>query len=172
MLPTTVFLPTPRQEWWRWVVGSMPDGTWTKLVSWTALTRYLEDGDIAIDNNHTDRSLRGIAVGRNHWRFFGSDRGGKTMAILRSFVASCELETGSVRVVPRYSLTHLHIFHSAPRSVAAARPGLPTSLLSPFASGVPVFSLWIYSQELLRANSPGDSARVVGADSEGLQPGG
>ena len=34
---------------------------------------------------------RGIAVGRNNWTFFGSDRAGKTMAILRSFVASCEL---------------------------------------------------------------------------------
>jgi transposase len=30
-------------------------------------------------------------VGRNNWTFFGSDRGGRTAAILRSFVASCEL---------------------------------------------------------------------------------
>jgi transposase len=56
-----------------------------------ALTRYLADGDLAIDNNHTERSLRGIAVGRNNWIFLGSDRGGRTMAILRSFVSSCEL---------------------------------------------------------------------------------
>ncbi len=34
------------------------------LKNWTALTRYLEDGDLSIDNNHTERSLRGIAVGR------------------------------------------------------------------------------------------------------------
>ena len=61
------------------------------LKNWTALTRYLEDGDLSIDNNHTERSLRGIAVGRNNWTFVGSDRGGKTMAVLRSFVASCEL---------------------------------------------------------------------------------
>jgi hypothetical protein len=46
---------------------------------------------LSIDNNHTERSLRGIAVGRNNWTFLGSDRGGKTMAILRSFVTSCEL---------------------------------------------------------------------------------
>jgi hypothetical protein len=32
-----------------------------------------------------------MAVGRNNWTFLGSDRGGKTMAILRSFVTSCEL---------------------------------------------------------------------------------
>ncbi len=61
------------------------------LKNWKALTRYLEDGDLSIDNNHTERSLRGIAVGRNNWVFLGSDRGGKTMAVLRSFVASCEL---------------------------------------------------------------------------------
>ncbi len=61
------------------------------LKNWIALTRYCEDGDLAIDNNHTERSLRGIAVGRNNWMFVGSDQGGKTMAILRSFVGSCEL---------------------------------------------------------------------------------
>lgn len=61
------------------------------LKNWVALTRYCEDGDLAIDNNHTERSLRGIAVGRHNWTFLGSDRGGKTMAVLRSFVVSCEL---------------------------------------------------------------------------------
>lgn len=32
-----------------------------------------------------------MAVGRHNWTFLGSDRGGKTMAILRSFISSCEL---------------------------------------------------------------------------------
>jgi transposase len=61
------------------------------LKNWLALTRYLEDGGLSIDNNHTERSLRGIAVGRRNWLFVGSDRGGQTMAILRSFVGSCEI---------------------------------------------------------------------------------
>ena len=61
------------------------------LKNWTALTRYCDDGDLLIDNNHTERSLRGFAVGRSNWTFFGSDKGGKTAAVLRSFVASCEL---------------------------------------------------------------------------------
>jgi hypothetical protein len=61
------------------------------LKNWTALTRYCENPDLSIDNNHTERSLRGWAVGRNNWTFFGSDRGGRTAAVLRSFVASCEL---------------------------------------------------------------------------------
>jgi transposase len=61
------------------------------LKNWTALTRYCDNPDLSIDNNHTERSLRGWAVGRNNWTFFGSDRGGHTAAVLRSFVASCEL---------------------------------------------------------------------------------
>jgi hypothetical protein len=61
------------------------------LNNWTALTRYCGDGDLAIDNNGTERSLRGFAIGRNNWTFFGSDNGGRTAAVLRSFVTSCEL---------------------------------------------------------------------------------
>jgi transposase len=61
------------------------------LKNWTALTRYCDDGDLSIDNNGTERSVRGFAIGRNNWTFFGSDNGGKTAAVLRSFVTSCEL---------------------------------------------------------------------------------
>ena len=61
------------------------------LKNWTALTRYCDHPYLSIDNNHTERSLRGWAVGRNNWTFFGSDRGGRSAAILRSVVASCEL---------------------------------------------------------------------------------
>jgi transposase len=61
------------------------------LKNWTALTRYCGNGDLAIDNNSTERSLRGFAIGRNNWTFFGSDTGGKTAAVLRSFITSCEL---------------------------------------------------------------------------------
>lgn len=61
------------------------------LNNWVALTRYCDDGDLEIDNNATERSIRGFAVGRANWTFFGSDRGGRTAAVLRSFVSSCEL---------------------------------------------------------------------------------
>jgi transposase len=60
------------------------------LKNWVALNRYCADGDLAIDNNATERAIRGIAVGRNNWVFFGSDQGGQTAAVLRSFVASCQ----------------------------------------------------------------------------------
>jgi transposase len=60
------------------------------LNNWTALKRYTEDGNLEIDNNGTERTIRGIAVGRNNWVFFGSDTGGRTAAVLRTFVASCQ----------------------------------------------------------------------------------
>ena len=59
------------------------------LKNWVALNRYCENGDLSIDNNHTERSLRGIAVGRHNWMFVGSDRQAvKQWQILRSFVGS------------------------------------------------------------------------------------
>jgi transposase len=60
------------------------------LNQWEALTRFLEDGDLEIDNGATERANRGIAIGRNNWVFFGSDAGGKTAAVLLSFIATCK----------------------------------------------------------------------------------
>ena len=35
--------------------------------------------------------MKPFAIGRKNWMFFGSDRGGRTLAILASFTATCEL---------------------------------------------------------------------------------
>jgi len=58
------------------------------LSNWEALIRYCEDGDLEIDNNRSERSIRGTALGRKNWMFFGSDNGGRTAAVLNSLVAS------------------------------------------------------------------------------------
>ena len=74
------------------VLPKSPEGLAIRyaLSDWTALIRYASDGDLAIDNNGAERSLRGFAVGRRNWTFFGSDVGGKTAAVLASFMASCQ----------------------------------------------------------------------------------
>ncbi len=59
------------------------------LSNWRALVRYLEDGDLEIDNNPAERSLRGIAIGRKNWMFYGSDNGGRTGAVLTSLITTC-----------------------------------------------------------------------------------
>jgi transposase len=60
------------------------------LSNWTALTRYLEDGDLVLDNNRSERALRGIAVGRKNWLFFGSDGGGRIAAIMLTLLKSAQ----------------------------------------------------------------------------------
>ena len=74
------------------VLPKSPEGRAVRytLKNWTALNRYCEDGNLSIDNNATERDIRGVAVGRNNWMFFGSDQGCKTAAVLRSFTASCQ----------------------------------------------------------------------------------
>jgi len=58
------------------------------LSNWKALIRYCEDGDLEIDNNGAERSLRGVALGRKNWTFLGSDHGGRTAAVLTSLIAT------------------------------------------------------------------------------------
>lgn len=60
------------------------------LNQWEALTRFLQDGDLEIDNGATERVNRDIAIGRGNWTFFGSDSGGRTAAVLMSFIATCK----------------------------------------------------------------------------------
>jgi transposase len=58
------------------------------LTNWKALTRYLEDGRLEIDNNAAERAVRGVALGRNAWTFAGSDEGGRRTAVIYSIVES------------------------------------------------------------------------------------
>ena len=60
------------------------------LSNWEALVRYSKDGYLEIDNNRAENSLRGIALGRRNWTFFGSDKGGHTAAVLSSLIASAK----------------------------------------------------------------------------------
>jgi len=74
------------------VLPKSPSGAAVRyaLNQWQALTRFLEDGDLEIDNGASERANRDIALGRGNWTFFGSDNGGRTAAVLRSFIASCK----------------------------------------------------------------------------------
>jgi transposase len=58
--------------------------------NWTALCRYPEHGELSIDNNLAERMLRAQAIGRRNWTFLGSDRGGRTAAVLYSFTGTCK----------------------------------------------------------------------------------
>jgi transposase len=61
------------------------------LARWKALTRYVDDGRIEIDNNAAERALRGVALGRNNYLFMGSDAGGQRAAAMYSLVETAKL---------------------------------------------------------------------------------
>lgn len=60
------------------------------LNQWEALNRYTTNGDLHIDNNLSERTLKLIGMGRANWLFVGSDNGGRTAAVLFSFTATCK----------------------------------------------------------------------------------
>lgn len=61
------------------------------LGRWVALTRYLEDGDLPIDNNWLENRMRPVALGRANWLFAGSDRAGRRAAVVMSLIQTARL---------------------------------------------------------------------------------
>lgn len=61
------------------------------MNQWQALTRFLEDGRIEIDNSAAERALRSVAVGRKNYLFLGSDAGGDRAATLYSLLGTARL---------------------------------------------------------------------------------
>lgn len=69
----------------------MGDAIGYALRQWNALTRYLDDGRLEIDNNRVERQMRVVAVGRKNWMFAGSAEGGRRAATIYSMVCTCGL---------------------------------------------------------------------------------
>ena len=60
------------------------------LKRWIALTRYLDDGCVPIDNNWVENQICPWAIGRNNWLFAGSLRAQRAAAIM-SLIRSAQL---------------------------------------------------------------------------------
>ena len=61
------------------------------LKRWAALTRFVDDGQLPIDNNWIENQIRPIAIGRNNWLFAGSLRAGQRAAAVMSLIQSAKL---------------------------------------------------------------------------------
>ena len=68
-----------------------PEAARYSLGRWKALTRYVDDGRLEIDNNAAERALRGVALGRHNFLFMGSDAGGERAAAFYSLVETAKL---------------------------------------------------------------------------------
>jgi hypothetical protein len=60
-------------------------------LTWKALTRFIEDGDLPADNNWVENKIRPIAIGRSNWLFAGSLRAGQRAAAVMSLLQSARL---------------------------------------------------------------------------------
>ena len=56
-----------------------------------AFTRFMQDDCIRISNDATERTLRGISVGRKSWLFSGSDRDSERVATMFTRIQGAKL---------------------------------------------------------------------------------
>jgi transposase len=53
---------------------------------WKGLTRYLDDGRLSIDNNHTERTIRQFVMARNNFLFADTVKGAKALCLHFSLI--------------------------------------------------------------------------------------
>ncbi|NOK07093.1 MULTISPECIES: IS66 family transposase [unclassified Myxococcus] len=60
------------------------------LKQWEALTRFVENERLPLDNNRSEAALRKAALGRKNFLFVGHEAAGENLAGLYALVATCE----------------------------------------------------------------------------------
>lgn len=61
------------------------------LGLWPRLTRYIHNGQIEIDNNLIENSIRPVALGRKNYMFAGSHESAQQAAMIYSFLGTCKI---------------------------------------------------------------------------------
>lgn len=64
---------------------------------WDALRRYLTDGRLPIDNNHSERVIRPLTIGRKNWMFLGSTEAAPGRMQLFSIISSAQRHCLSIQ---------------------------------------------------------------------------
>jgi transposase len=99
------------------------------MGQWAKLERYLEHGEVEIDNNPAERSIKPVAIGRKNWLHFGSKEAGPNIAAILSVIETCHRLKISAReylleVLPRLANeTTSQVPSLTPIAWAAARRG-------------------------------------------------
>ena len=61
------------------------------LGLWNRLTRYIDNGQVEIDNNLIENSIRPVALGRKNYMFAGSHEAAQQAAMIYSFLGTCKI---------------------------------------------------------------------------------
>ncbi len=57
---------------------------------WIALTRFLDDVRLPIDNDRSEAAFREIALGRKNFLFLGHEQAGRNAVVLQTVIACCD----------------------------------------------------------------------------------
>ena len=77
------------------------------LSNWSALTQFLDDGAVPIDNNAAENAIHPLAVGRKNLLFVGSQVAGERAAVLMRLIESAKLNGHDTRAYPKNVLERL-----------------------------------------------------------------
>ena len=100
-------------EWLGAERARVTDGTATakafdySLRRWVALTRYLHDPALPIDNSHDEQQIRPWSTGRKNWLFAGTLLAGQRGAAITSLIQSAKLNGHDPYVYLKDVLTRL-----------------------------------------------------------------
>lgn len=61
------------------------------LNQWPMLERFLEHGEVEIDNNLVENAIRPTAIGKKNWLFFGSEEAGRRNAAIYTLIQNCRM---------------------------------------------------------------------------------
>ena len=76
------------------------------LNQWDSLTYYVQNGEVAIDNNAAERHIKPFAIGRKNWLFMGSPDGAKAAATLYSLIETAKLNDVNPEGYLKFILEH------------------------------------------------------------------
>jgi hypothetical protein len=61
------------------------------LKRWKGLCAYAHNGQLEIDNNLVENTIRPVALGRKNYLFAGSDEAAQNLACLYSIIGTCDM---------------------------------------------------------------------------------
>jgi transposase len=77
------------------------------LERWEALNEYTKDPILDIDNNHTERCIKFIVIGRKGWLFADNIESANKLGVLYSLIISCKINNINPKTYLEYVLTQM-----------------------------------------------------------------
>jgi hypothetical protein len=77
-------------------IEGLPGNKYSKAINYTfkrraSLSVFLTNPEVPLDNNHTERAIRPIVLGRKNYLFCWSEIGAEKVAIIQSIILTCQL---------------------------------------------------------------------------------